>query len=299
MTSRNYCFTSFDQTQTLNLRNSALCKYICWGEEICPDTGKSHDQGYIELHEPCRITKLKSIAPTVHFEKRYGTQDDAINYCKKDGKFQEHGEKSKGQGFRTDLEELKENLDNGKDLKYISESNFSCFMKYQKGISQYQILHSKPRDWPTNLEIHVGEPGSGKSHQARERFPNAYWMMRPTSEKIWFDGYTNQDTIILDDFYGWIPWDLLLRLADKYPLRLETKGGSVECVIKNLIITSNKKPNEWYKNLIKSKTDFLPLARRITLYKDDYKAKGFVDMQQAQLLSDKIFESNEDYRNLL
>lgn len=291
MTSRNYCFTSFVPEETLNLRNSVLTKYICWGIETCPSSGRSHDQGYIELIEPVRITKLKALAPTVHFEKRIGTQKEAIKYCMKDGKFQEFGEKSI-QGKRTDLEDLKKNLDENKDMKTISEENFSCFMKYQKGISQYKLLHCNQRNWETNLEIHVGEPGSGKSHQAFTRFPNAYWMMRPTGDKIWFDGYTGQDTIVLDDFYGWLPWDLLLRLADKYPLKLETKGGTVECVIKNLIITSNKPPTQWYKSLIKNKEDFLPLARRITLYKDDYKSGTFVDMAKAKALTDKLFQND-------
>lgn len=52
-----------------------------------------------------------------------------------------------------------------------------------------------------------------------------------------------------DDFYGWMPYDTLLRLCDRYPLLIETKGGQTIFLAKTIIITSNNTPAQWYKNV--------------------------------------------------
>jgi len=67
---------------------------------------------------------------------------------------------------------------------------------------------------------------------------------------------------VLDDFYGWLPWDFLLRLLDRYPLLVETKGGQVQFVAKTVVITSNKPYLEWYSESF----DKAPLTRRLTRY---------------------------------
>ena len=64
---------------------------------------------------------------------------------------------------------------------------------------------------------------------------------------------------MIDDFYGWLKYSFLLNLMDRYPLMLPNKGGYVECKIKRLIITSNKKPEDWYSSV----QDKTPLLRRI------------------------------------
>lgn len=117
--------------------------------------------------------------------------------------------------------------------------------------------------------------------------------MKPNGNSVYFDGYDEHDTIILDEFYGWLPWDLLLRLADKYPLTLQTKGGSVNCAIKNLIITSNKGLLEWYPNI----KDIDAFIRRITFYKDDYKTLEFIDKQKLLDLKEKITIFSQKYND--
>lgn len=247
MTSRNYCFTAYDGIEADNLRTCMIRKYIIAGLETCPTTGRQHIQGYIELTDSVRISALKKIAPTTHFEKRMGTAEQAIEYCKKEGKWKEEGERSK-QGKRTDLEELKESLDSNKSKKEISELHFSSFIKYDRGIDKYRVLHETPRDHVTELHIYWGDPGSGKSRKAHEENKGAYWLMKPNGSSVFFDGYDGHETVIIDDFYGWLPYDLLLRMADRYPLRVQIKGGSVNFVAKKIIITSNHPYAMWYNN---------------------------------------------------
>lgn len=146
MTSRNYCFTAFSFEEVIIMKNFEKTKYICWGHETCPTTGKTHFQGYIELSESLRIAAFKKLGVTsTHFEKRFGTQEQAITYCKKDGNFVEIGIPGK-QGQRADLTDLKENLDKKMSIKEISEINFACFMKYNRSIKEYKQIHSIERN---------------------------------------------------------------------------------------------------------------------------------------------------------
>ena len=67
--------------------------------------------------------------------------------------------------------------------------------------------------------------------------------------------------MIIDEFYGWLRYSFLLTLLDRYPIRIEYKGGSAEFVSRRVIITSNKAPQDWYDQ---DKFPFPPIERRIT-----------------------------------
>ena len=66
--------------------------------------------------------------------------------------------------------------------------------------------------------------------------------------------------LIIDEFYGWLSWTEILRLCDRYPCQVETKGGSVQFVSKTLVFLSNQHLLEWYNN---PKCQYPALARRI------------------------------------
>ena len=48
-----------------------------------------------------------------------------------------------------------------------------------------------------------GETGVGKSRWASETYPDAYW--KPPNSK-WWDNYAQEEVIIMDEFYGWLPY---------------------------------------------------------------------------------------------
>lgn len=115
------------------------------------------------------------------------------------------------------------------------------------GLEKYQLLKKpKKRDWRTSLYLYIGDPGTGKSRRAMSKYPEAYWLPKGQGGSSWFDGYDGHEHIIIDDFYGWLPYDLLLRMADRYPLLVPTKGAHVPFLAKVIIITSNKKWDQWY-----------------------------------------------------
>jgi hypothetical protein len=59
-----------------------------------------------------------------------------------------------------------------------------------------------------------GKTNLGKSYYVRKHAPDAYWKQR----SVWWDGYEDHKDVVLDDFYGWIPFDNMLRLCDRYLL---------------------------------------------------------------------------------
>jgi len=78
--------------------------------------------------------------------------------------------------------------------------------------------------------------------------PEAY-IFSPDSNPSgvgWWDGYGGQRDVIIDDFYGGLRFSFMLQLLDRYPLRLQTKGGSVVLLATRFVITSNKHPSDWY-----------------------------------------------------
>lgn len=260
---RNYCFTSFVMMEVEALIEWEHTTYLIYGEEKCPETKKLHYQGYVEFNKTVKISKkgiLKDLAPTTHFEKRLGTQEQARTYCKKDGTFFEFGEPSK-MGARTDILQVKAVLDQGGSLRDIAENHFQTFLRCERSLKSYISLTKKKRNWRTELYIHWGDSGTGKSYDAfNYNKESTYALPKPNGNSVFFDGYDGEEVVIIDDFYGWIPWSLLLNLCDEYPMLVNTKGGTVPFLAKRIYITSNKSYKEWYTNI----ENISPLKRRIT-----------------------------------
>lgn len=154
-------------------------------------------------------------------------------------------------------------IKSGASSKDLFEELPQVAFKYQRGIEACAAAYAQPRDpnvAPT-ITILWGPSGTGKTRESVEKNPGAYIVSKPAGgdKKVWWDGYRGQSTVIIDEFYGWIPYDLLLRILDRYPLRVEYKGGSTHLSATNFWITSNKPWEEWYPNI----DDISALRRRI------------------------------------
>lgn len=105
------------------------------------------------------------------------------------------------------------------------------------------------RDWETNVEIHWGKSGAGKTRFCYDNYERKeiYPIPKPFSGSVWFDGYMNHKVLLIDDFYGWLPLDFMLRLMDRYELRVPKKGGFIQMVCTHIHITSNSHWEKWYK----------------------------------------------------
>lgn len=134
-------------------------------------------------------------------------------------------------------------------------------------IKDYQEAHRPSyRDWKMNVSYRYGKTGTGKSQGAYEGYSpkTHYIMMRPNGGSMWFEGYTGQETIIIDDFSckDYKLTDLLI-LLDRYAMTLPIKGGSTPMISKNIIITSNYSPHSIYNGCGENRN---ALYRRINTY---------------------------------
>lgn len=144
----------------------------------------------------------------------------------------------------------------------FAENHTKIFFTCQRGISEARKLLAPRRD-PNEtpvIQIFWGASGTGKTRKAIEENKDAYILTKARDGKdVWWQGYTGQKVVIIDEFYGWIKYDFLLRMLDRYPLEVEFKGGSVQLAATKFIFTSNKPWQDWYKNI----DDLSALRRRI------------------------------------
>lgn len=155
---------------------------------------------------------------------------------------------------------LKAIIDEGGDDEEIADMDFKMFLQHHKSINVYRHMKSPKRRTKTQVVVIHGETGSGKSMFVSNLFGSdtdnkVFWKRKG----VWWDGYKGQDIVVIDEFYGWIPFDEMLRLLDRYPLTVETKGGCQNFNSKIVFITSNKHPSEWYSR----SWDSAPLYRRL------------------------------------
>lgn len=258
MGSRNYCFTSFKVPEP----DMTKVTYMIYGEEKCPETGRLHYQGYVEFNKVQRMTGAKTIFgdDTLHLEKRRGTQEQAIEYCKKDLVFTEFGEPTK-QGRRTDLKKI---IDENKTIEDVMDKEPQIYCQYRKGlidIFSRKVELQIPEIRDVDVHVYWGITGSGKTYKARMENPD-YYQMRYINkgDRLFFDGYKGQKTLIIDEFYGQVPYALMLQLLDKYKLQVDIKGGTTWAQWTKVIITSNQPPQQWYSDI---QYHGSPLERRL------------------------------------
>lgn len=146
---------------------------------------------------------------------------------------------------------MRDMLREGASLVAIAEADFGAFCRYNRAFALYRDLIAVPRTFQTECIVLYGPSGSGKTRAAFNFDTNAFFVsrFRDTTGGVWWNGYDGQRTIVFDEFYGWIQRDFMQRLVDRYPMRLEIKGGSVQMRARYVFITSNVPPSHWWKKL--------------------------------------------------
>lgn len=256
---KRWCFTLNNYTEEeYKILGEQEWTYLCIGRE----KGKEetpHLQGYIEFQNKKRLTALKKINERIHWEKLKGKPWQAANYCKKDGDFQEFGEIS-----------MKEKP--GKETEDFSFTIGSFLKGGMRRVVANGPTNARMRQlekWCTYLEpareekpfVHWiwGASGTGKSKIAAE-YNDIYWK----DDTKWWDGYDRHETVVIDDFRGYqMRFTYLLRLLDRYPMRVEVKGGYRQMNSKNIVITSIVHPEQIYSQVADLDEPIRQLIRRI------------------------------------
>lgn len=255
---KRWCFTlnnpRVNDHPTIWLKN--IAKFGFQYEKGLMET--CHIQGWAVFDKKMRLNELKNLNSKCHWETMKGSLKSNEDYCsKKDGSISVYFTNSKVE--KNSMLELKQNCEEEKDLKNVFEQNFALSCRYHAFIQKYHGMMAKPREKLTVGLVIIGPTGCGKSAQIRHSFDvnETYW--KPQGQ--WWDGYQQQRVVVFDEFYSWTPYSELLRLLDRYPLKVQIKGSFVEFNSEIIIFTSNIHWDSWYSN-IDNKT---ALMRRLSV----------------------------------
>lgn len=267
---RSVCFTAWkgEAKKLMAKADEAPIKYLCYGNEKCPNTGKAHEQGFVMFSRQLTFNQvIKVLGREVNFEKIKGSPQQNIDYCSKEGDFHEYGTRPK-QGKRHDLDELRDLILNGKkSVEDIMLEQPIMYHQYGRTLNKIEdvYLRKKKRTTMTKGIWIYGPTGVGKSHKAYDLAGDSCYTW--PNDGRWWDAYRGQDTVVINDFRGQIRYGELLDLVDKWEKTVPRRNREpLPFVAKTVIITSSMHPRDVYAYLSMKKKDKLDqLFRRFNI----------------------------------
>jgi len=262
LTFRNVCFTVNNPTVSKEdyvdiMEKHPKFRYAVLGDEVSSE-GTPHFQGYLELTDKIYARPLQALLPGAFHEERIGTALEAADYCKKEGEWVERGTMT-NPGRRTDIEDIKRMVKEKRPMSEIAEHTQS----YQqlKFAKLYKECTQKKRPiQDIDVRWYYGKAGTGKTKAAYDEFPDLY---TPINHK-WWEDYQGETVVLIDDFRkDWCKFHELIKLLDRYPIKVECKGSFYQLQATTIILTAPVRPEDMYD----TREDLYQLTRRITTVK--------------------------------
>ena len=233
---RRWCYTLNNYTDADVVKARDVdSRYHVFGKET-GESGTKHLQGAITFTKLYKLSGVKKIFVTAHWEKMKGTLLQAATYCKKDGDFEEFGDAPSEDGGAANKKRWSEAVECAKagDFDNIPADIFFKYYRTCKELAKDNMPKPPDADGTTGVWIY-GPAGVGKSRLARQDYPDAYFKM----QNKWWDGYQNEENVILDDFDCKELGHHLKIWADRYSFVGENKGGAIHIRPKTFVVTSN------------------------------------------------------------
>lgn len=242
-------------------------KYIRGQQEVGSSTGYRHWQLLVASTKPVSMSKVKEwFGSTAHCERSRSAAADEYVW-KEDTSVP-------GTRFEVGTKAIKRNSKSDWDRiwQYARDGNFEQ-IDSQIRVQHYRTLrvirsdYSRPIGMERTCYVFWGPTGTGKSRTAWEQAGLEAYPKDPRTK--WWDGYLNQEHVVIDEFRGAIDPAHLLRWLDRYPVLVEIKGSTVPLKATKIWITSNLSPDAWYPDLDEETKK--ALRRRLTVtHFDDF-----------------------------
>lgn len=253
--------------------------YLAGQKEICPDTGRTHWQLYVETTKKIAAHSVKrgkrgglELKLCTHWEvvgchTKIARSVKALkDYVEKaetavEGTWFEEGTPMKA---GSDASEVATRILAGATPLEVMAENPANLMYLRNAQALAAMMPPPFVERDVRLYFLYGVSGGGKSHRARE-------IMQAAGEEVcvpcgfergFFSGpIGSRNCVYLEDLSPEdIPHTTLLRLCDKWVPQLNVKGGATYCIATTIIITSN------YHPMLFDKAPMYPLARRFQDY---------------------------------
>lgn len=263
--SRGWCFTINnptigDQFDIESIKNRST--YVIFGTEFGSENNTPHYQGFAIFPNALTLSGVRSLYQRAHWERQRGTTKQAIDYCKKEGLFEEHGTAPSTSGTKQ-KEIWRAVIDAAErgDMQWIKDNEPGYYLRY---FERLRSLRSGIRGADAILqgsrlehEWWYGPTGTGKSRTLWSMYPNHYQK----ELNKWWDGYEEQDVVAIEE---WCPKNectasFLKIWADRYPFTGQIKGGTLQRIRpKKIIVLSNYTIEQCFT----APEDYQPIKRR-------------------------------------
>lgn len=282
---RSVCFTvnNYSEDERKQIIEGEIWEYVVVAREV-GETGTPHLQGYGELRKrTSRNTVHRWFGGRAHCEERRGTQAQAVEYCKKDGDFEERGE-ARNQGLRGDLDRVRG------DVLDVGMRGITRYANLQqiRVAAEFLKYNEPPRDWVPEVIWLWGPSGVGKSKWAREMLGEDVFVKSEGGK--WWDGYDGHEDVILDDVRrDWFSevggcFAKMLTMFDRYECKAQCRNGDRQFLAKRIVVTCPWPPRRLFDGVGE---EFEQLARRIEqiiqVYPEVYPEVGGVILEPPEV----------------
>ncbi len=255
-----------------------ICKWFCekWvqGKEsrqaIClyciSENGYHHVHTVYSSDATFRWSQVKKAIP-INGDIQYmrGNKKQALAYIRKEGKFEEKGEKivceynigeiQDNQGMRTDLDRIGAYISEGLTPNEIMAINIK-YRKHDKIIRDaYFAKRAAETPFLRNVyvEWHCGESGTGKTYVIQDLIDtygeeNVYFLSDYDSGGL--DKYNGEKVLFMDEFRGQIRFNTLLSMLHGYKSQFHARYTNIFGLWTKVYIASVLPPEQVYKKMV-------------------------------------------------
>jgi len=229
--------------EMLDPKRITIARFIRLAHEV-GESGTPHLHACIALSRKMSTKALSRILPSSDLRpmRRW---DKALEYVAKDGFYVESGIEPSS-GLRVDLSRATSAALAGvRTLPFVlsSNPNLQAFTMYNK----VKALLPPPSRPDVTVVWLWGDTGTGKSYWVDQlsrqlgQLPYGHCDERGK----FFDGYVDQSWALFDDINPRFSRKILLKVCDRYRLRVEVKGSSTAFAANVIFLTSDRHPSDW------------------------------------------------------